>query len=91
MDKAEITLNEDAISCVCSAALKGLAYLHLKNIIHRDIKAANILLDANGTVKLADFGVSASLTQTWASGDVAGTPFWMVFICSVFAFVSRLA
>lgn len=45
-------LTEDQISFVCNETLKGLAYLHSVNIIHRDVKAANILLTEDGTVKL---------------------------------------
>ena len=56
----------------------GLVYLHSKQIIHRDIKAANILVDAAGTPKLADFGVSKQLSNTWAkTASVVGTPLWM--------------
>lgn len=58
--------------------MKGLEYLHKHKKIHRDIKAGNILLDASGTTKLADFGVSAELMNTLADKDtVIGTPFWM--------------
>lgn len=61
--------------------LCGLAYLHDNNIMHRDIKGSNILVNDDGVVKLADFGASKKLTNLRAnllmSLTVRGTPYFM--------------
>lgn len=67
-------LREDEISAICSSVLQGLDYLHGRNIIHRDIKAANVLLTDPGFVKIGDFG-SASLSSP--ANSFLGTPYWM--------------
>ena len=71
-------LNEEEIASICHAVLRGLEYLHDIKKIHRDIKAGNILLDHKGNAKLADFGVSAQLINTYSKKNtLTGTPFWM--------------
>ncbi|KAK0604067.1 hypothetical protein LWI29_011733 [Acer saccharum] len=57
--------------------LSGLAYLHRKKTIHRDIKGANLLVDASGVVKLADFGMAKHLTGQAADLSLKGSPYWM--------------
>lgn len=74
----EKTLSEEQIAIVMKMSLLGLDYLHGKKKIHRDIKSGNILLNNDGDCKLADFGVSAELTNTMAKRKtVIGTPYWM--------------
>eukprot|EP01119_Soliformovum_irregulare_P008680 TRINITY_DN2177_c1_g1_i1.p1 TRINITY_DN2177_c1_g1~~TRINITY_DN2177_c1_g1_i1.p1 ORF type:complete len:1141 (+),score=342.93 TRINITY_DN2177_c1_g1_i1:52-3474(+) len=57
--------------------LNGLDYLHQQGVIHRDIKAANILLSKNGNAKLADFGVASHLKDLQYGDNFGGTPYWM--------------
>uniref|UniRef100_A0A3Q0RQG0 non-specific serine/threonine protein kinase n=1 Tax=Amphilophus citrinellus TaxID=61819 RepID=A0A3Q0RQG0_AMPCI len=71
-------LTEPQIKVVCRQMLEALVYLHGKKIIHRDLKAGNILLMQDGDIKLADFGVSAKNTKTLQRRDsFIGTPYWM--------------
>ncbi|KAF7215867.1 myosin-IIIb isoform X2 [Nothobranchius furzeri] len=71
-------LQEPVISYILCSALLGLQHLHNNRIIHRDVKGNNILLTAEGGVKLVDFGVSAQLTSARLRRNTSvGTPFWM--------------
>ncbi|KAI3448307.1 hypothetical protein Pfo_004972 [Paulownia fortunei] len=67
---------DSQVSAYTRQILRGLNYLHGRNVIHRDIKCANILVDASGSVKLADFGL-AKVTKLNDIKSCKGTPFWM--------------
>ncbi|XP_051982821.1 STE20-like kinase b [Xyrauchen texanus] len=88
MLELERPLTEPQIRVVCKQTLAALLYLHDNKVIHRDLKAGNILLTLDGDVKLADFGVSAKNTKTLQRRDsFIGTPYWMapeVVMCETF-------
>ncbi|KAE9410703.1 kinase-like protein [Gymnopus androsaceus JB14] len=56
-------MEEEVIKCILEQALQGLNYLHINGFIHRDVKAANLLIDDDGTVLLGDLGVAADLSE----------------------------
>ncbi|RVE44508.1 hypothetical protein evm_010837 [Chilo suppressalis] len=88
MSELEKGLSEPQIAYVCREMCRGLQYLHSRRVIHRDLKAGNVLATMTGGVKLADFGVSAKNKSTLQKHDTfIGTPYWMapeVVLCETF-------
>ncbi|XP_055703157.1 serine/threonine-protein kinase 10 isoform X2 [Phlebotomus papatasi] len=88
MVELEKPLTEPQIAYVCKHMTVGLNFLHKNKIIHRDLKAGNVLLTMDGGVKLADFGVSAKNKHTLQKHDTfIGTPYWMapeLVLCETF-------
>lgn len=56
------------VKCILKQILKGMAYCHNNGVLHRDLKASNILIDCKGTVKLADFGLARAYRQEGQDG-----------------------
>ncbi|KAM3314360.1 hypothetical protein ACQJBY_033288 [Aegilops geniculata] len=70
-------LRDTHVSAYTRQILNGLNYLHERNIVHRDIKCANILVHANGSVKLADFGLAKQTSKLNVLKSCKGTVYWM--------------
>ncbi|OAD02398.1 hypothetical protein MUCCIDRAFT_130565, partial [Mucor lusitanicus CBS 277.49] len=77
----KLGFEESIVACIIKQVSQGLEYLHDNELVHRDIKSANMLLDFDtGIVKLADFGVSNHLLTNLADKarrSFVGTPCWM--------------
>lgn len=71
-------LEERYIAVITRELLVALSFIHKAGVIHRDIKAANVLVTKEGNVQLCDFGVAAQLTSNNNKrSTMAGTPYWM--------------
>lgn len=71
---------ESVVSSLTRQTLSGLAYLHREGILHRDLKADNILLDLDGTCKISDFGISKKTDNIYGNdktNNMQGSVFWM--------------
>ncbi|CUG92141.1 protein kinase, putative [Bodo saltans] len=74
-------MSEREIATITFEVASGLQYLHERNIMHRDIKSDNILMNDNGDVKLGDFGFATSIESPTGGINsrktLVGTPYWM--------------
>jgi len=79
LDNTKKNLTEPQIAAVLAGVLQGLTYLHANSIIHRDLKCGNILLTENGSIKIADFGISTQLSAaaTGKAQTLIGSTYWM--------------
>jgi mitogen-activated protein kinase kinase kinase len=71
---------EPVVASLTRQTLSGLAYLHREGILHRDLKADNILLDTDGTCKISDFGISKKTDNIYGNdktNSMQGSVFWM--------------
>lgn len=73
LNNPHVTFTEPNIKCYMLQLLEGLRYLHDKHILHRDIKAANLLINNRGILQIADFGLARNYVEpTPVPGKGAG-------------------
>lgn len=72
--------DEQLVKFITRQVLEGLKYLHCNGILHRDLKADNLLLELDGTCKISDFGISKKSHDIYSNNaelSMQGTIFWM--------------
>ena len=84
------TFSEVEVETIMEMVLQDLSLIHSKNLIHRDIKGANILLSEDGDAKLGDFGVGAYLSNQKYRKSKKGSPFWMSRPLNYYCFFLKL-
>ena len=67
-------LNEVTSKFIFRQIIEALQYIHSQNIVHRDIKLDNILIDLSNNIKICDFGVSKHIKKNEILYDQCGTP-----------------
>ncbi|KAL6752721.1 flagellar autonomy 2 NIMA family kinase [Haematococcus lacustris] len=71
-------LQEDLVWRILIQATMGLSHIHSKKIIHRDIKALNLFIDANNNIKIGDLGIARSLNEgSEFAHSILGTPYYL--------------
>ena len=76
--ESDTSLSEEVVQTIAKQLVAALHYLHSNRIIHRDMKPQNILISADGTVKLCDFGFARAMSQdTFVLTSIKGTPLYM--------------
>ena len=88
--------NEKIVRIYTKQIIEGIDYLHTNNIIHRDLKCANVLVDNDAKIKLTDFGSSKKLIEKdsfdnfESSKSLKGSPYWMAPEVQITKVVQRI-
>eukprot|EP01120_Amphizonella_sp_Union-15-10_P015059 TRINITY_DN7600_c0_g3_i1.p1 TRINITY_DN7600_c0_g3~~TRINITY_DN7600_c0_g3_i1.p1 ORF type:complete len:551 (+),score=112.38 TRINITY_DN7600_c0_g3_i1:144-1796(+) len=77
LENKNIDISEVHIAAILKQLLLGIDYMHSNKKIHRDIKAANLLISHDGTIKVADFSIAGTLSDGQKNSTLVGSPCWM--------------